>query len=239
MKQNDLYPLDEHLTHIAFIMDGNGRWAKKRGMPREIGHRFGVKTFREILDYCREIGLKTSTFYAFSTENWKRPEKEVKAILKLLDKYLDECERDLDKYDFRIRFLGDKAAFDGKRRARMEELEEKTKKRTRTINIALNYGGRDEIVHACNRLIAAGVTSVDESGFAKALYTAGENDPDLIIRTGGDLRISNFLLWQAAYAELYFTDVLWPDFTKAELDAAIRDYYHRKRRFGGVDKEDS
>lgn len=237
--QNELYPLDERLTHIAFIMDGNGRWAKKRGMPREIGHRFGVKAFRAILDYCREIGLKTSTFYAFSTENWKRPKKEVDSILKLLDKYMDECERDMDKYDFRIRFLGDKTAFDEKRRTRMEKLEEKTKTRTRTLNIAMNYGGRDEIVHACNRLLASGARSVDENDFAAALYTAGESDPDLIIRTGGDFRLSNFLLWQAAYAELYFTDVLWPDFGKAELDAAIADFYHRKRRFGGVNKEDA
>ena len=190
------------------------------------------------MDYCREIGLKTSTFYAFSTENWKRPKKEVDSILKLLDKYMDECERDMDKYDFRIRFLGDKTAFDEKRRTRMENLEKKTKNRTRTLNIAMNYGGRDEIVHACNRLLVSGIRSVDENDFAAALYTAGENDPDLIIRTGGDFRLSNFLLWQAAYAELYFTDVLWPDFGKAELDAAITDFYHRKRRFGGVNKED-
>ena len=223
---------------IGIIMDGNGRWAKNRGLPRTAGHKKGAEVFSDIADYCDELGVSSVYFYAFSTENWKRPKKEVDSILKLLDKYMDECERDMDKYDFRIRFLGDKAAFDEKRRTRMENLEQKTKNRTRTLNIAMNYGGRDEIVHACNRLLASGVRSVDENDFAAALYTAEENDPDLIIRTGGDFRLSNFLLWQAAYAELYFTDVLWPDFGKAELDAAITDFYHRKRRFGGVNKED-
>ena len=226
--------LDERLSHIAFIMDGNGRWAKKRGMPREYGHRFGVQAFRRILDYCSEIGLPTATFYAFSTENWKRPKKEVDAIMKLMDRYLTECEEQIDEYQLRICFLGDKGVFDEKRRARMERLEQKTADRKRILNIALNYGGRDEIVNACNRLIASGAKRVEESDFSAALYTAASGDPDLIIRTGGDLRISNFLLWQAAYAELYFTDCLWPDFGPAELRAAIEDFYTRKRRYGGV-----
>ncbi len=231
---NKISPAEAGIRHIAFIMDGNGRWAKKRGLPREHGHRFGVKAFREILDYCGAIDLSHVTFYAFSTENWKRPKREVNAILKLMDNYLTECEKKIDEYAFRIVFLGDKSAFDDKRRARMERLELQTVNRERVLNIALNYGGRDEIVHACNKLIASGKAEVSVSDFRDALYTAASPDPDLIIRTGGDLRISNFLLWQAAYAELYFTDVLWPDFGPAELDAAIVTFSTRKRRFGGV-----
>lgn len=234
MKNNDLYPLDERLSHIAFIMDGNGRWANKRGMPREYGHKFGVKAFRSILDYCGKIGLKICTFYAFSTENWKRPQKEINAIMKLMDSYLAECEEKMEKYDFSLRFLGSKAVFGGERRARMERLEKCSAGKERTVNIALNYGGRDEIVHACNQLLQKGVTQVSESEFADALYTSGESDPDLLIRTGGDFRISNFLLWQSAYTELYFTDTLWPDFDKAALDAAICEFFARKRRYGGV-----
>ena len=222
------------IGHIAFIMDGNGRWAKQRGLPREHGHRFGVKAFERILEHCREIGVNTVTVYAFSTENWKRPKGEVDAIMKLMDRYLSECEKNADRYQLRFCFLGDKAAFDETRRARMERLEKATATRRQTLNIAFNYGGRDEIVHACNRLLAAGVREVDEDRFAKALYTAESPDPDLIIRTGGDLRLSNFLLWQAAYAELYFTDKLWPDFGPEDLDAAIEDFYTRKRRYGGV-----
>ena len=221
-------------AHVAIIMDGNGRWAKKRGMPREYGHRFGVKAFEQILSHSEKIGIDTVTVYAFSTENWKRPQKEVDAIMKLMDHYLTECEKNLSQYNMHIRFLGDKAPFEGKRRERMERLEESTADRRRVLNIALNYGGRDEIVRACNRLIAKGCERVDEETLHRAMDTAGESDPDLIIRTGGDLRISNFLLWQAAYAELYFTDVLWPDFGPAELDAAIEDFKKRKRRFGGV-----
>ena len=220
--------------HIAFIMDGNGRWAKRKGMPREYGHRFGVKAFRAVLDHCDKLGLSAVTFYAFSTENWKRPQKEVNAILKLMDTYLSECEKKIDDYVFRVVFLGDKSAFDDKRRARMERLEEKTRHRTRILNIALNYGGRDEIVHACNRLMAEGKEKITEAELDAALYTADSPALDLIVRTGGDLRISNFLLWQAAYAELYFTDVLWPDFGPAEVDAAIAEFLTRKRRFGGV-----
>ncbi|MBE6554795.1 MAG: di-trans,poly-cis-decaprenylcistransferase [Ruminococcaceae bacterium] len=222
------------LRHVAFIMDGNGRWAKKRGMPREYGHRFGVKAFQDILSHCDRLGLEAVTFYAFSTENWKRPKKEVDAIMKLMDRYLAECEKKIDEYRFRICFLGDKAAFDEKRRSRMERLEQHTLDRQRILNIALNYGGRDELVHAFRQLSEAGLKQITESDIAGALYTAASPELDLIIRTGGDLRISNFLLWQAAYAELYFTDVLWPDFGKEQLDAAIAEFYTRKRRFGGV-----
>ncbi len=221
-------------SHIAFIMDGNGRWAKERGMPREQGHRFGVKAFECVLEHCNKRGISAVTVYAFSTENWKRPAKEVDAIMKLMDHYLAECEKKIEEYQMRICFLGDKSPFEPKRRARMERLEALTADRKRTLNIALNYGGRDEIVRACNRLLASGVQSVDEAGFSAMMDTAGSGDPDLVVRTGGDLRISNFLLWQSAYAELYFTNVLWPDFDEAELDKAIEDYQKRKRRFGGV-----
>lgn len=220
--------------HIAFIMDGNGRWAQKRGMPREYGHRFGVKAFRAVIEYCDKLGLEAATFYAFSTENWKRPAREVNAILKLMDTYLAECEKNIDDYAFRIVFIGDKGAFDEKRRARMIALEKKTADRKRILNIALNYGGRDEIVHACNRLLNEGREHVSAADIEGALYTADSPALDLIVRTGGDLRISNFLLWQAAYAELYFTDVLWPDFGPAEVDAAVAEFTTRKRRFGGV-----
>ena len=221
-------------SHIAFIMDGNGRWARQRGMPREQGHRFGVKAFENVLEHCNKLGIDAVTVYAFSTENWKRPQKEVDAIMKLMDHYLSECEKKIEEYNMHICFLGDKSPFEPKRRARMEHLEQVTKNRKRTLNIALNYGGRDEIVRACNRLLASGATCVDEASFSAILDTASSGDPDLIVRTGGDLRISNFLLWQAAYAELYFTDVLWPDFSPEELDKAIEDFYTRKRRFGGV-----
>lgn len=220
--------------HIAFIMDGNGRWAKKRGLPREHGHRFGVKAFRAVLDYCGTLPLDAVTFYAFSTENWKRPKREVNAILKLMDSYLTECERKIDDYAFRIVFLGDKSPFEGARRERMERLEARTRMRTRILNIALNYGGRDELVNACNTLLASGRSVITAADIEGALYTKDSPPLDLIVRTGGDLRISNFLLWQAAYAELYFTDVLWPDFGPAEVDAAIVEFNQRKRRFGGV-----
>ena len=222
--------------HIACIMDGHGRWARKRAMPREYGHRFGVKAFRSIVDLCSKMEfLEAITFYAFSTENWKRPEKEVNAIMKLMDEYLEECDKNLDDYAFRICFLGDKSVFDEARRLRMLSIEDRTAKRSRILNIALNYGGRDELVHACNRLLAERRERVSEADIAAALYTAASPELDMIVRTGGDLRISNFLLWQAAYAELYFTDVLWPDFDEKELNKAILEFSTRKRRFGGVD----
>ncbi len=222
------------LSHIAFIMDGNGRWATSRGLARAQGHAFGVKALRTVLKQCKKHGIQTVTVYAFSTENWKRPQKEVDAIMKLVDAYLLEYERSMDEYDMRIRFIGDKTPLEPRRRANMIRLEQLTAHKQRTLNIALNYGGRDEIVRACNRLLEKGVDSIDEQSLAASLDTAGIPDPDLIVRTGGDLRISNFLLWQSAYAELYFTDVLWPDFGAREVDAAIEEFYKRKRRFGGV-----
>ena len=220
--------------HIGFIMDGNGRWAKKRGMPREYGHRFGAETFRRVMEYCGDIGIEATTFYVFSTENWKRPKKEVDSIMKLLNKYLDECEEKVLKNNVRFVFLGDKSVFPEAMRAKMIDIEEKSKGNKSIVNLALNYGARDEITMAVNKLISEGKTHVSEEDISASLYTADSPELDLVVRTGGDMRISNFLLWQSAYAELYFTDVLWPDFSTAEVDAAINNFMSRKRRFGGV-----
>ena len=220
--------------HIGFIMDGNGRWAKKRGMPREYGHRFGAETFRRVMEYCGDIGIEATTFYVFSTENWKRPKKEVDSIMKLLNKYLDECEEKVLKNNVRFVFLGDKSVFPEAMRAKMIDIEEKSKGNKSIVNLALNYGARDEITMAVNKLISEGKTHVSEEDISASLYTADSPELDLVVRTGGDMRISNFLLWQSAYAELYFTDVLWPDFSTADVDAAINNFMSRKRRFGGV-----
>ena len=233
MQTKSVLTVDERLKHIAFIMDGNGRWANKRGMPREFGHKKGVEVFREITEYCHKIGVQCVTVYAFSTENWKRPQREVEAIMKLLDEYLDKTSTE----DVRVCFIGDKSKLDPKLIAKIDSVEERTRDGKSTLNVAMNYGSRAEIVNACNRLIAEGKEAVTEEDIDSALYTAGCPDPDLIVRTGGDLRISNFLLWQAAYSELYFTDTLWPDMTPDDVDAAIENFYSRKRRFGGLDKK--
>ncbi len=226
--------VDEHFRHIAFIMDGNGRWAKKRGMPREYGHKAGAETFRKICAYCHDVGFKTVTVYAFSTENWKRPKHEVEAIMSLLDSFLDELMRDREKYRNRIRFIGDPSVLTPALKDKIAYAESLNPDSDTTINIALNYGGRAELVHAFNKLAAEGRTSVTEEDISGALYTYESGDPDMIVRTGGDLRISNFLLWQAAYSELYFTEKLWPDLTPADVDDMIRDFYSRKRRYGGL-----
>lgn len=225
---------EANIKHIGFIMDGNGRWAKKRAMPREYGHKFGADVFEKIMDYCCHMGIAAQTFYVFSTENWKRPKKEVDSIMKLLDKYLDDCERRLKKNDVRFIFLGDKSVFPEGMRQKMIDIERNSASYKYIVNLALNYGGRDEIVMAVNKLTAEGKTKLTESDVSSALYTHESPELDLIVRTGGDMRISNFLLWQSAYAELYFTDVLWPDFTSADVDAAVENYMNRKRRFGGV-----
>ena len=222
------------IKHIAFIMDGNGRWAKKRGMPREFGHKYGAETFRKVMRHCGEIGIKAATFYVFSTENWKRPQKEVDSIMKLLEQYLDECEKELKNNNIRFFFLGDKSAFSDKLRTKMENIEKISSKGEYFVNLALNYGGRSELVNAYNKLLALGKTNITEEDISSALYTAESPELDLVIRTGGDIRISNFLLWQSAYSEFYFSDKLWPDFTVADIDAAIENFTNRKRRFGGV-----
>ena len=234
MKPEKQNKLDERLRHIAIIMDGNGRWATKRGLPREAGHKQGANAFRKIIQYCEKIGLGALTVYAFSTENWARPKKEIDSIMSLLDQYVSECEKDIGKYNVYYHFIGDLSRFDEGLRKRIEKIERQTENNDFMLNIAFNYGGRSELARAFERLAEKGKTHVSEADISAELYTVRSGDPDLIIRTGGDLRISNFLLWQAAYAELYFTDTLWPDFGPAELDCAIRDFYTRKRRYGGV-----
>ena len=224
----------EHLSHIAFIMDGNGRWAKKRALPREAGHKVGASVFEKITLHCFDRGIRTVTVYAFSTENWSRPQKEVDAIMALLSEYLDYAEEKFKDYDARLVFLGDKSRLSPALREKAERIEEMSKDRSHILNIALNYGARDEMVMACNSLIAEGKTSVTKEDISSHLYTAISGDPDLVVRTGGDFRISNFLLWQSAYAEFYFTKTLWPDLTEGEVDAAIADFLSRHRRFGGL-----
>lgn len=226
--------IGDALRHIAFIMDGNGRWAKARSMPREMGHKKGAAVFEKITLHCFSRGIHAVTVYAFSTENWSRPQKEVEAIMTLLSEYLDYAEKKFKDYDARLVILGDKTRLSPALREKAERIEEASKDRHHVLNIALNYGARDEIVTACNRLIAEGKTAVTKEDISSHLYTAISGDPDLVVRTGGDFRISNFLLWQSAYAEFYFTKTLWPDLTEGEVDAAIEDFLGRHRRFGGL-----
>lgn len=226
--------------HIAIILDGNGRWAKKRGLPRTAGHAAGAETFRRIATYCKNIGVDYLTVYAFSTENWKRPPEEVGTIMKLLDRYLREAIATMERDKIRMRVLGDVSALSPELQAEIARTNEISQRyQGFQANICLNYGGRDEIIHAAHRYAedyAAGRVSgeLTEEGFGSYLYSAGIPDPDLMIRPGGEVRISNFLLWQCAYSEFYFTDVLWPDFTSAELDKAIAEFRRRDRRYGGV-----
>lgn len=226
--------------HIAIILDGNGRWAKKRGLPRNAGHLAGSETFRNIATYCKEIGVEYLTVYAFSTENWKRSTEEVSGIMRLLDKYLHEAIRDMRKKNIRMKVFGDISRLSPK----LQELIHETDEISQQIegfqaNICINYGGRAEIVRAAQLYandVAEGRAEGDltEEKLEEYMYSAGIPDPDLLIRPGGEYRISNFLLWQCAYSEFYFTDVLWPDFTPEELDKAIASYNSRDRRFGGV-----
>lgn len=222
------------LRHIAFIMDGNGRWAKAHGLPREGGHKVGATVFEKITRHCFDRGIQTVTVYAFSTENWSRPQKEVDAIMALLSDYLDYAEKKIKDYDARLVILGDKTRLSADLQEKIARIERASADRSHTLNIALNYGARAELVHACNELIAQGKTSVTEQDLSDHLYTRGCADPDLVVRTGGDYRISNFLLWQSAYAEFYFTKTLWPDFSTDEVDRAISEFCGRHRRFGGL-----
>lgn len=226
--------------HIAIILDGNGRWAKKRGLPRNAGHLAGSETFRNIATYCKEIGIEYLTVYAFSTENWKRSEEEVGGIMKLLDKYLHEAIRDMRKKNIRMKVFGDISRLSPKLQALIRETDEISQQiEGFQANICINYGGRAEIVRAAE-LYAKDVSEgraegkLTEEKLAGYMYSSGIPDPELLIRPGGEYRISNFLLWQCAYSEFYFTDVLWPDFTPAELDRAIAAFQNRDRRFGGV-----
>ena len=220
--------------HIAIIMDGNGRWAKKRGLPRTAGHKVGAETFRRIATYCKNIGVEYLTVYAFSTENWKRPKEEVDAIMSLLEQYLHEAIDTMEKDQIRLRFLGDLSPLSEELRALAHRTDEITDGiRGFQANICLNYGGRDEVVHAVKSCLASGEEITEES-ISRHVYSAGIPDPELIIRPGGEVRVSNFLLWQSAYSEFYFCDTLWPDFDEKELDKAICAYQSRDRRFGGV-----
>ena len=227
--------------HIALIMDGNGRWAQRRGLPRTAGHAAGAETFRRVATYCKDIGLEYLTVYAFSTENWKRPAAEVGAIMGLLKKYLLEAIEKMERDRVKLCFFGDLSPLPEELRtlcARTREISARFE--GVQVNICLNYGGRDEILRAARAFAArclAGEACPDdltEELFSGCLYSAGVPDPDLIIRPSGEIRVSNFLTWQGAYAEYYFTDVLWPDFNEDELNRAVAAYQHRQRRFGGL-----
>lgn len=222
--------------HIAIIMDGNGRWAKKRSLPRTAGHAAGSKNFKDIARYCNKIGLKYLTVYAFSTENWKRPKEEVDNIMKIFKEYLEDAKNFKDE-NIQVQFIGDRSVLDPEIRRLMKEAEDESIDATGLhLNIAINYGGRDEIVHAVKDIVASGVSSDDitEQTISDRLYTAGQPDPDFIIRPSGEYRLSNYLIWQSAYAEYWFSDILWPDFKPKDLDRAIEDFNKRNRRFGGV-----
>jgi undecaprenyl diphosphate synthase len=222
-------------AHIAIIMDGNGRWATSRGLPRTMGHREGAQKFREIASFCQEIGVKVLTVYAFSTENWKRPAEEVNAIFQLFQEYLREAKEELQTRNIRIRVLGDLTPFKGELRSLIDEVQSMNPSPNALVaNIAVNYGGRDELVTAANAAFAEKGAPLTQEDVERHLYTAGQPDPDLIIRTSGEFRFSGFLLWQGAYSELYVSELLWPEFTPEELLRAIASYQGRNRRFGGI-----
>ncbi len=228
-------------AHIGIIMDGNGRWAKKHFQPRSMGHRAGAQNFRTITRYASRIGVKVLTVYAFSTENWARPAEEVGALMKLFKDYLQEALRDFMDENIRVRFIGDTSAFSSELRELIEEVKEASAPKTgMVLNLAMNYGGRAEILRGARAFaqeVLAGrrqPEELTEELFDSYLYTAGQPAPDLIIRPSGEQRVSNFLLWQCAYAEFVYFDILWPDFTTDDLDRAIAVYHSRQRRFGGV-----
>lgn len=227
--------------HVAIILDGNGRWAKKRMLPRNVGHAQGSKTVEKICEECDKLGIRYLTVYAFSTENWKRPQKEVDALMKLLRQYLSDCIKRSTKNNMCVRVLGDITALDQEFQDKIRELEEVSKNNTGLhFQVALNYGGRDELVRSirnvCKDVQSGKITpeQIDEDLFSDYLDSKGIPDPDLLIRTSGEQRLSNFLPWQLAYSEFYFTDVLWPDFDRKELIKAVEFYNTRDRRFGGV-----
>ncbi|MGN0173461.1 MAG: isoprenyl transferase [Acutalibacteraceae bacterium] len=226
--------------HIGIIMDGNGRWAKKRKLPRKAGHSVGAKTFKSIARYCNKIGIEYLTVYAFSTENWKRPKDEVDAIMKLLKDYLVDAKNFKDE-NIKVKFIGDLTPLSDELKQLIVEAEEGSVDATGlNLNIALNYGGRDEIVYAVKTIIddvengRLNKNEICEKTISDRIYTANQPDPDIIIRPSGEYRLSNFMIWQAAYSEFWYSDVLWPDFSSKDLDKAIADFQHRNRRFGGV-----
>lgn len=230
--------------HIGFIMDGNGRWAKERGLERSAGHKEGAKTFRKIGEYCADVGIKYLTFYAFSTENWNRPKKEVLALMNLFKEYLREGDTRTGENavrQMRLRFIGEREGLPKDLLKLIEKAERETAHYEKiTVNIALNYGGRAEITHAVKdiaQLVKDGkldVSDITETTVCDHIYTAGQPDPDIIVRPSGEYRLSNFLPWQSAYSEFWFSNVLWPDFTEEHVNEILRDYQKRNRRFGGV-----
>ena len=228
-------------VNLGIIMDGNGRWAKQRGLPRQAGHVTGAQVFRKITKYCEKCGVRYLTVYAFSTENWRRPAEEVDAIMNLLRQYLKESLSDFQQENIVVRFIGSRDELAEDIRALIEEAEQSTAHKTgMTLNIALNYGGQQEITAATRKLakqVASGALNpddIDEEMLTKALYTDDQPPVDLILRPSGEYRLSNFLIWQSAYAEYVFMDVLWPDFKESDLDRAFEEYARRDRRFGGV-----
>lgn len=230
--------------HIAIILDGNGRWAKSHGMPRNLGHKQGAKNVEVICREAWNLGVKYLTVYAFSTENWKRPEEEVTALMKLLRNYMKSCVKTAEKNHMKVRVIGDKTGLDKDIQESIARLEESSRNNDGlNFQIALNYGSRDEMLRGMRKMLKDyreekfALEELDEDKFKSYLDTADIPDPDLLIRTSGEQRISNYLLWQLAYTELYFVDVPWPDFTKEELVKAIGDYNNRDRRFGGVKEE--
>ncbi len=232
MKQFEKIP-----NHIAIILDGNGRWAKKRGLPRNLGHRQGIETLVKIVRLCSDIGIKHLTVYAFSTENWNRPNEEVNYLMNLLEEYFIGLEKKLKKRNIKLKVIGEKTRLSDKLLKIMADVQENTKNNTgMTFNIAFNYGSKDEIINAIKLMVNDNVI-VSKENLEKYLYTYESGNVDLLIRTSGEQRISNFLLWQLAYAELYFTDVFWPDFKEKELERALEAFQGRDRRFGGLKDE--
>ncbi len=221
--------------HIAIIMDGNGRWAAARGLPRSAGHREGAQAVRRTLEAARDMGIKYLTLYAFSTENWTRPKEEINTLMQLLERTLDEYQKSAQKADYRVLVSGERERLPAGILAKMDELVRSTESnKGLTVHLALNYGARQEIVHAVNQILKEGLAEVTPQDISRRLYQPEIPEPDLIIRTSGEQRLSNFLLWQVAYSEFYFTPVLWPDFNKEELQKAVDAYRARKRRFGGI-----
>lgn len=227
-------PLPTKPRHIGIIMDGNGRWAKKRGLPRLAGHREGAENFKRIAEYLVDLDIEVATFYAFSTENWKRPKEEVENIMGLLVSYLQEWMTMRKDKNVHFRFIGDRSVFSSEIQHLMAEVEEKSSVYPNQLNLALNYGSRDELCRAFSILAEEGKKTITPEDISQALYTYDQPDVDLIIRTGGEMRLSNFLLYQSAYAEFYFTDKLWPDIKNSDIDDAIAYFAGRERRFGGV-----
>lgn len=238
-KEDKLFPTDSRLDSVGIIMDGNGRWAKARGLARSAGHVAGARVVENVIRTFFELDVHYVTLYAFSTENWRRPKREVDTLMKLFYEYLDSLSsKNLKGLEFSLRFIGDKSPLSEKLRNKCIEIEEKTKGKPFVCNLAINYGGRAEIVDAVNRATLDGNTHFTEELLSRYMQTGDTPDPDLIIRTGGDFRTSNFLIWQSAYSEYLILDTLWPDFGREDILFSIKEFYKRRRRFGGLDRED-